>query len=427
MLLTKPRETPSDRPQGPVGRPEAAGQSGRGGPRTAGEGRHGGRRQAEGRVRQRPQAGPYGRHLELLAGRADHAGRGGLGAGHGLRPLHRGQRPDPGAVPGGPGGGPPRPGTGPVRRVPGQVGGPDVPRLAGTGIRGTGRRPSGQASFRPAPQPAVPDPPVARRSAGPGRLLAGAGRVGGPGPRLHGPAEGGRRRYGGLGHPLPGRPLPGPERGRTEDVRAPPDPGVRGGIHPRPDHGPGGPGVRLRGTEDDRPDVRVGSLRPGRVPALGAVVGQRPAGPRSARAGTGIAGLGARCRPEPLRGRHRPLPPARRRDGGERGPDAGAGREVRVADPPGGGRLPHQAPPQAGQPLRRIGGRGRGRAGGLQVRDGGHPRAQGHPPAGSVPRGGRQPAVYHGEGQEAQRALSGAIRRVRRTLRIVSPVRATFL
>ncbi len=67
---------------------------------------------------------------------------------------------------------------------------------------------------------------------------SGEGRGGRPRPRLHGPAE--RGRYDGLGHAFPGRPVPGPERGRPEDVRAAPDAGVRGGVHPRPDDGPGG-------------------------------------------------------------------------------------------------------------------------------------------------------------------------------------------
>ena len=106
-----------------------------------------------------------------------------------------------------------------------------------------GAGPGGPAAVRPAAQPAVPDPAVARRGAGAGRVLAAGGtRRASLGPRLHRPAE--RGRHGGLGHPVPGRPVPGPERGRPEDVRAAPDAGVRGGVHPRPDDEPGGAGVR---------------------------------------------------------------------------------------------------------------------------------------------------------------------------------------
>ena len=46
------------------------------------------------------------------------------------------------------------------------------------------------------------------------------------GPRLHRP----RPR-----HPVPRRPLPGPLRAREEDLRAAADPGLRRGVHPRPD------------------------------------------------------------------------------------------------------------------------------------------------------------------------------------------------
>ena len=58
-------------------------------------------------------------------------------------------------------------------------------------------------------------------------------------PRLH------RRR---AGDPVPRRPLPGPLRGGTQAVRAAADPGVRGGVHPRPHARPGDRGVRARGA-----------------------------------------------------------------------------------------------------------------------------------------------------------------------------------
>ena len=73
---------------------------------------------------------------------------------------------------------------------------PDVPGLAGAGVRGAGRGAGGPAAVRPAAQPAVPDPAVARRGAGRwSTFWREPGRGGRAGPRLHGPAGGGRRRH----------------------------------------------------------------------------------------------------------------------------------------------------------------------------------------------------------------------------------------
>jgi hypothetical protein len=47
--------------------------------------------------------------------------------------------------------------------------------------------------------------------------------------------------------PLPRRPLPGPLRLREEDLRPAPDPGVRRGVHPRPDAGAGARRAPARG------------------------------------------------------------------------------------------------------------------------------------------------------------------------------------
>ena len=68
-------------------------------------------------------------------------------------------------------------------------------------------------------------------------------------------------------HAVPGRPVPGPLRGGPQEVRAVADAGVRRGVHPRP-HADAGPRrVRPGGGPADRPDLRLGPLPAGGVPA----------------------------------------------------------------------------------------------------------------------------------------------------------------
>ena len=105
----------------------------------------------------------------------------------------------------------------------------DRPGLDHRRLRGAGGRIAGGGrAVRPGTQPDVAD--HARRTTPPRRccLLAHPRR----GRELPGRA---RLHRPGLEHPLPRRPLPGPVRAREEDLRAAADPGVRRGVHPRPD------------------------------------------------------------------------------------------------------------------------------------------------------------------------------------------------
>ena len=125
--------------------------------------------------------------------------------------------------------------------------------------------------------------PLGRRGGAAARLLA-ADRPRDRRPACGLPSRGGR-------HPLPRRPVPGPLRGGTQEVRAVADAGLRGGVHPRPDADAGGGGVRPRGDPDDRPDLRLGPLPARRVPAAGpAVDGAEPGTSRVL-----VSGRSTRC------------------------------------------------------------------------------------------------------------------------------------
>ena len=123
--------------------------------------------------------------------------------------------------------------------------------LAPAGLPGAGRPAGGQGAGRPGAQPGVDGADQPGVGDGAHRVLAAHRRLRRAGPRLHRP----RPR-----HPVPRRPLPGPLRAREEDLRAAADPGVRRGVHPRPDADARAEGVRARGPEADRPDLRLGPL-----------------------------------------------------------------------------------------------------------------------------------------------------------------------
>lgn len=129
-----------------------------------------------------------------------------------------------------------------------------------------------------------------------------------------------------VGHPLPRRPLPGPQRGRPQDLRTAADPGVRRRVHPRPDPRAGGRGVRARtGRRDppcrrlrrgcarsahDRPGLRVRPL-PARhlPPAAGQMAGRR-ARRRRLGADPAVAAVGARLRHRQEADRELPFRPS---------------------------------------------------------------------------------------------------------------------
>ena len=172
-----------------------------------------------------------------------------MGAGHGVRALVRGQRAD-------------RPGAlrtrraarrrrgRPARLLPAGAA-PHRRRLAALRFRRARReRRSRDAVRRPA-QPGLPHPGLARRRQGADRVLARPAWRRVAGARLPRPR---------VGHPLPRRPLPGPVRRREGPLRAAADPGVRGGVHPRPHAHPGDRGVRARRAAGNRPDLRLRAL-----------------------------------------------------------------------------------------------------------------------------------------------------------------------
>ena len=205
------------------------------------------------------------RGIRAVARRRDHPGGGRLDPRHGVPAVLRGQRTNRTALPGrarraaGDRG---RTAAGVLRAEPGQ----DRPGLDHRRIRRAGGRITGGGrAVRPGAQPDVADHPVARRRQGPAGLLAHPRR----GRELPGRA---RLRGRGLEHPLPRRPLPGPVRIREEDLRAAADPGVRRGVHPRPDahasdrrvrpgtRPPARPPRPAPPPPRDRPHLRVGPL-----------------------------------------------------------------------------------------------------------------------------------------------------------------------
>ena len=84
-----------------------------------------------------------------------------------------------------------------------------------------------------------------------------------------------------LEHALPRRPLPGPLGGGAQELRAAADAGLRGGVHPRPHADAGHRRVRPQRGAADRPDLRLGPLPAGGVPAASGAVVSGGAGTRS--------------------------------------------------------------------------------------------------------------------------------------------------
>ena len=144
------------------------------------------------------------------------------------------------------------------------------------------------------------------------RRRAAAGVLAGDRPRDRRPAafvpsRGGR-------HAVPGRPVPGPLRGGPQEVRAVADARLRRGVHPRPHADAGARRVRPGGGPADRPDLRLGPLPAGGVPAAVRPLERARAGDRADRAGPAGARRGVRRRREPVRGGDRAVPADRRGD-----------------------------------------------------------------------------------------------------------------
>ena len=265
--------------------------------------------------------------LAAVARRPGHPGRGRLGPGHGVPPVLRGQpaaragldRRTARTPPGGP------------RRRAGLL--PPQPRAHRPRVAAPGHRPPGDGQGHPRPG-RVALAAVDRLALRPGRetarrVLARQDRRRRPGPRLHRP---------GPVHPLPRRPLPGPVRVREEDLRPAADPGVRRGVHPRPDPGTGPRRAPAGRVPAHRPGLRVGPLPARRVRPARRALGQ--GGARAGRAGPGAEGArrDPRRRPQPVRRRDRPVPARRRRPQGLRADLARTGAGVHPA--PGRRRLP---------------------------------------------------------------------------------------
>ena len=178
--------------------------------------------------------------------------------------------------------------------------------------------PGSSRAVRPGTQPDVADHPVARRRQGPAGLLAHPRR----GRELPGRA---RLRGPGLEHPLPRRPLPGPVRIREEDLRAAADPGVRRGVHPRPDahasdrrvrpgtRPPARPPRPAPPPPRDRPHLRVRPLPARRFRAPPREMGRTTSNNGSLGADPQRPRRPARRRQKPIRRLDRPLPPPHRR------------------------------------------------------------------------------------------------------------------
>ena len=129
----------------------------------------------------------------------------------------------------------------------------------------------------------------------------------------------------GLEHPLPRRPLPGPIRIREEDLRAAADPGVRRGVHPRPDahasdrrvrpgtRPPARPPRPAPPPPRDRPHLRVRPLPARRFRAPPREMGTTTSNNGSLGADPQRPRRPARRRQKPVRRLDRPLPPPHRR------------------------------------------------------------------------------------------------------------------
>jgi hypothetical protein len=76
------------------------------------------------------------------------------------------------------------------------------------------------------------------------------------------------------GHAIPRRSLPGPLRGRAQEVRPAPDAGLRRGVHSRPHARSGDQHLRPQGRADDRSHLRLRALPARRLPALARAVGK---------------------------------------------------------------------------------------------------------------------------------------------------------
>ena len=210
-------------------------------------------------------------------------------------------------------------------------------------------------------------------------------------------------------HPVPRRPLPGPLRAREEDLRAAADAGVRRGVHPRPDPDPGA--RRSSGCEGLKlidPTCGSGHFLLGAFDRLLAQWTTRRrrsnVNERVRRALDSIHGVD--LNPFAVAIARFRLTVAGLQAVGERSlvEDAPLGYHLAVGDSllgePGG--VPAQLPfDEARTPTRR-------RRTSTPPRTS---RSTRHPAARAVPRGGRQPAVHHGQGHGAQRGLPPGLHR----------------
>jgi len=211
-------------------------------------------------------------------------------------------------------------------------------------------------------------------------------------------------RHGRGGHALPGRPVPGPVGERPQALCPAADPGLRRRVHPGPHPDPRDRGVRSGAGADDRPRLRLRALPAGRVPSAVQAV----AGPRTRRQPPRVGPQGRRGRPrrgpEPLRRRHRPLPPAGGLPAGLRAPPP-AGRARRSAARGRRGLADLRA--AHGQPRQPLPGRPGLDPGALLA---GRLRRRLRHPGPALPRGGREPAVHHGQGPRAPGLRAPALR-----------------
>ena len=132
-------------------------------------------------------------------------------------------------------------------------------RLLARCVRGHLRAARDDPALRPRAQSGMAPPNLRGRGTRSAVLLA-SGRPGyGRAPsRLHGPR---------MGHPLPGRPVPGPFRRREEAVRPVADAGVRRGVHPGPHAHARARRVRARAHPAHRPRLWFRPLPARRVRA----------------------------------------------------------------------------------------------------------------------------------------------------------------